>query len=130
MMVPVVPMELTKWVTPPWVCHGVAAFLALVGGHVQFHAVAAHGSGHGQGNAGVTTGGFDQGIAGLDLAASLGLHDHIQGRAIFHRACRIVAFQLHQNGIGGVARHPLQANQGRIAHGLFDGFMVHGAHCT
>ena len=84
--------------------HGLAAFYALVFRHHQYHLVAAHRRRHRQRNAGVAAGRFDQGIARLDFAALFGPHDHRQRGAVFHRAGRIIAFQLGQQHIVGVAR--------------------------
>jgi hypothetical protein len=66
----------------------------------------------------------------LYLPALFRLEDHVQCRAIFYRAGRIIALQLDQNGIAGLAGHALQTHKGRITHGLFNGFKIHGAYCT
>ena len=105
--------------------HGLAALYALVFRHHQYHLVAAHRRRHRQRNAGVAAGRFDQGIARLDLAARLGLCDHRQRGPVFHRARRIIAFQLGQYGVGGRTGDALQLDQRRVADKIFEG-MVHG----
>ena len=53
------------------------------------------------GDAGVAAGRLDQGVAGRDLAALLGMPDHRDRRPVFHRTCRVVAFELDQDLIAG-----------------------------
>ena len=101
--------------------------LALVTGvlrHDQDHPVAHDRRGHGQGDAGIAGGGLDQGITGLDVAALLGQTDHRQRRAILHRARRVVAFELEQNGVAGIAGHALQAHQRGIADAIGNGWKL------
>src|SRR5690606_1899229 len=104
--------------------HGGAAFYRQVVGHDQHHAVATHGGRHGQRDAGVAAGGFDERVAGLDLAAFFGAQDHGQRRPVFDRARGVVAFQFGQDDIAPrLARragNALQADQRSIADGLFD----------
>ncbi|CSC14893.1 Uncharacterised protein [Vibrio cholerae] len=65
-------------------------------GHDQNHLVPFDGGGHSQRYASITTGGFDDGIAGLQTAARLGLHNHIKRWSIFHGTRWIIAFEFHQ----------------------------------
>eukprot|EP01035_Chromulina_nebulosa_P055034 gene55034-75402_t len=79
--------------------HHRAALHRQMRRHDQHHAVALDGRGHGQGDAGVARGGFDQRVAGLDFAALLGAFDHGQGRAVFHRAGRVVALEFAEDDV-------------------------------
>ncbi len=83
--------------------------------HHQYHFISHNRSRHRQRDAGVAAGRFDQGIAGLDLAARLRMLDHGQRRTVFHRPCRVIAFQLDQYGVGGIARNALQFYQRGVA---------------
>ena len=103
--------------------------LAFGGGvvrHDQHHLVTLDRRRHGQGDAGVAAGGLDQHVAGLDVTAQLGATDHRQRRAILHRARRVIAFQLNQQGIGSVAGQALQANQRGVADAIGDGGELQG----
>ena len=73
--------------------HCRTAFLAHVVGHQQFHAIAFKRGNHCQRNAGVTTGGFDQHITRFNFPALFRLDNHRKRRTIFHRTCRVIAFQ-------------------------------------
>ncbi|MNM58602.1 hypothetical protein D3C81_698360 [compost metagenome] len=106
--------------------HGGLALGGGVVGHDQDHLVALDRRRHGQGDTGVAGGGFDQGVAGLDLAAQFGAGDHRQRRAVLHRAGRIVTFELEQEGVAGFTSNALQANQGRIADAIGDGWVLQG----
>ncbi|MNN03187.1 hypothetical protein D3C81_1158670 [compost metagenome] len=106
--------------------HRRLALGAHVVRHDQDHPVALDRRGHGQGDAGVAGSGLDQGVAGLDVAAQLGMADHRQRRAILHRAGRVVAFQLDQKGVRGLARQALQAHQRGVADAVGDGGILHG----
>eukprot|EP01136_Pigoraptor_vietnamica_P031983 Opistho-1_new@93269 len=114
--------------------HGLGTFDRQVLRHDQHHAVALDGGGHGQGDAGVARGGFDQRVAGLDLTALLGALDHRERRAVFHRTGRVVAFELAQHHIapglvvGGA--DALQRHQRCVANGAFDRRIVHERHCA
>ena len=57
---------------------------------------------------------LDQGVADRDLAALLGVPDHRDRRPVFHRACRVVAFELDQYLIAAGARQTLQPEQWRV----------------
>ena len=105
--------------------HGGAPFQAHVRGHDQHHAVALHGRGHGQGDAGIAAGGLDEGVAGADLAARLGVADHAQGRAVLDRTGRVVALQLDQDAVAGGTGQALQAHQRGVADEVFQGSVVH-----
>ncbi|MNE05037.1 hypothetical protein D3C80_975890 [compost metagenome] len=106
--------------------HRRLALGAHVVRHDQDHAVTLDRRGHGQGDAGVAGGGLDQRIAGADVAAQFGVADHRQRRPILHRAGRIVALQLDQQGVGGFARQALQAHQRGVADAVGNGGKLHG----
>ena len=106
--------------------HRRLALGAAVVGHDQHHLVAFDRCGHGQGDPGVTGGGFDQRVAGLDLPTQLGAGDHRQRRAVFDRARRVVALEFEQQGIAGFTRHALQADQGRVADAIGDCWVLQG----
>ena len=98
--------------------HCGAALFAHILRHHQNHAIAHYRRGHGQGDAGITTGSLDQGIAGPDFSAFLRLCDHIQRRAVLDRTGGIIALQLQQNGITAVIIQALQLNQRRITDSI------------
>ena len=52
---------------------------------------------------------FEQ-IIGIGTVSTQMLSDHRQRRAIFHRARRVVAFELDENGVQRHARHALQTH--------------------
>ncbi|VVO37600.1 hypothetical protein PS720_06428 [Pseudomonas fluorescens] len=106
--------------------HRRLALGAAVVGHDQHHLVTLDRRGHGQRDPGVTGGGFDQGVAGLDLPAQLGAGDHRQRRAVFYRTGRVVPFKLEQQGIAGFTRHALQADQGGVADAIGDCRVLQG----
>jgi hypothetical protein len=106
--------------------HRGLALGAAVVGHDQDHFVALDRCGHGQGNPGITGGGFDQGVAGLDLPALLGTGDHRQRWTILDRARRVIPLELEQQGIAGVTRHALQADQRCVADAIGDGWVLQG----
>ena len=105
--------------------HRSLAFLAHVGGHDEFHAIALDRRGHGERDAGIAAGRLDEYVAGGDIAAFLGLLDHAHGGAVLDGAGGIVAFELHQHMIAGPARHALQADEGRVADQAFDRRIFH-----
>ena len=109
--------------------HGLGALQTQIFGHHQNHAVALDSSHHRQRNAGVAAGGFNQGIARLDVAALLRPLDHRQRRAILDRTGRVVALELAQQHVAlrrAGATQPLQGNQRRAANTLFDrGVLLH-----
>ena len=84
--------------------HGLPAFDRKVFRHHQHHAVAHHRRRHRQRDAGVAAGRLDQRVAGLDLAALLGAPDHRQRRPVLDRSRRIVALELGQQRVAGIAR--------------------------
>ena len=104
--------------------HGLRPLNRQVLGHDQHHAVAFDGGGHGQCNARVARGRFNQRVARLDLAALLRPRNHGHGRAVFYAARRVVALQLAQNHIvplrTNVCPNPLQARQRCFANGVFN----------
>jgi hypothetical protein len=73
-----------------------------------------------------TGGGFDQGVARLDLPAQLGARDHRQRRTVLDGTGRVVPFELEQQGIAGFTRHALQADQGRVADAIGDCRVLQG----
>ena len=64
--------------------------------HHQQHVVALLRGHQGQAQAGVAGGGFDDGAAGLQLAAGFGGLDHGQGDAVLDRAAGVLVFQLDE----------------------------------
>lgn len=98
--------------------HGITAFLALVVGHDEDHAIALDGRHHGQRNTGIAAGGLDQGIAGTYVATGLGLGNHAQCRSVLHGTRRVIALQFDQHGIGGATRQTLQAHERCVADGI------------
>ncbi|MNO75012.1 hypothetical protein D3C76_660360 [compost metagenome] len=107
--------------------------LALGGGvvrHDQDHPVTLDRRRHRQGDAGVAGSRLDQRVAGLDVAAQFGAGDHRKRRAILHRARGIVAFELHQQGVGSLPGDTLQAHQRGIADAVGDGRVLHGHGAT
>jgi hypothetical protein len=105
--------------------HGLRAFDAQVFGHDQQHAVTADRCRHRQRDAGVARGGFDQGVAGLDVSALLGAADHADGRPVLHRPGGVVAFELAEEDVAALvvalSRHAHQTHHRRIADHVFDG---------
>ena len=62
--------------------HGLGALDGQIFGHHQDHAVALDRSGHGQSDAGIARGGFDQGVSRRNIAALLRPRNHGQRRAV------------------------------------------------
>ena len=104
--------------------HGRLALGAGVVGHDQDHLVALDRRRHRQGNTGIARSGFDQGIAGLDLAARFGAGNHRQSRTVLDRACRVIPFELEQQGVGGVPGQALQAHQWGVADAIGDSWVL------
>ncbi|MNZ41680.1 hypothetical protein D3C78_592350 [compost metagenome] len=101
--------------------HGCLAFSTGVVRHDQDHLVTLDRRRHGQGDSGVARRRFDQGVAGLDLAAQFGVADHRQRRPVFDRTRRVIAFKLEQESVAGLTAHALQADQRRVADAIGDG---------
>jgi hypothetical protein len=115
--------------------HALTALDGQVFRHDQHHLVAANGGRHGERDAGIAAGGFDQRIARLDAAAHFGLLDHRQRRAVFHRTRRVVAFELAEDHV--IAATDLVVGQAdelyerRIADRVFNRFVSHiGVRCS
>src|SRR5262249_41249032 len=66
-------------------------------------------------NAGVARGALDDGSAGLEDAALLGVEDHIKGRAVLDRAAGVEELGLAEDFAACRLRGVPQANQGRLA---------------
>ncbi|MNZ59860.1 hypothetical protein D3C78_779130 [compost metagenome] len=98
--------------------------------HDQDHPVALDRRRHRQGDTGVAGSSLDQRVAGADIAAQLGAIDHRECRTVLHRTRRVIAFELHQQGIGSFPRHALQAHQRGIADAVGDGRVLHGHGAT
>jgi hypothetical protein len=111
--------------------HALAALHRQVFRHDQHHLVAADGGCHGQRDAGVAGGRLDQRVARLDAPARLGVLDHRQRGAILDRAGRVVAFKLAEDDVAALrvanAWDALEPDQRRVADGVFDGGISHGA---
>ena len=101
--------------------HRIFALLRGIFRHQQNQPIAAHGRHHGQRNAGVAAGGFNQGVARADSAALFGLHNHIERGAVFHRAGRIVALKLGPHLRLRVRGHTLQADKRGVADAIGQG---------
>jgi hypothetical protein len=93
--------------------------------HHQHHLVAAQRRRHGERDAGVATGGLDQGVATFDVAALFRLDDHRQGGPILDRAGRIVALELGEHHVARLADQLPKLHERRVTDGIFDRF-VHG----
>jgi hypothetical protein len=104
--------------------HGLAPLGREVLGHDQHQAVAADRRRHGERDAGVARSGLDQGVAGLDRAARLGVADHGNGGPVLDRAGGVVALQLREDDVLVAARQALQPHQRRVADEVLDG-LVH-----
>jgi hypothetical protein len=109
--------------------HGLHALDGQVLRHDEHHAVALDGGSHGQRNAGVARGGLDQRVARLDVATLLGPLNHGQGRAVFDRTRRVIAFQLAQHHVltGCVVGRTdaLQGHQWGFSDRIFNSGVVH-----
>jgi hypothetical protein len=79
--------------------HGLAPLDALILGHDQHHAITPHRGGHGQGNAGITGGRFNQRVARLDFAPRFSTQDHRERGPILNRPSGVIAFELDQDHI-------------------------------
>ncbi|MNE21138.1 hypothetical protein D3C80_1142870 [compost metagenome] len=98
--------------------HRSAALLAHVVRHQQLHVIAFQRGNHRQRNTRISTGRFDQHIAGLYFAALFSLDNHRQRRAIFHGTRRIIAFKFDPDFTAVGWPHALQFDQRGIADGL------------
>ena len=82
-------------------------------------------SDHGQTDAGVAAGGFDDGFARRQAAVGLGLFDHGERNPVLDAAGRVEPFQLRPDFNGGVRGHMVDGNQRRVADGVQD-VSIHG----
>ena len=98
----------------------VLLFLALGVGDDDQRAVAARVGDERQADAGVARGALDHEAAGLELAALLGLQDHLAAGAVLHRAAGIHELGLAENGAAGRGRRPFELDQRRVADGFDD----------
>ena len=87
--------------------HALSAFYTLVFRHDQHHFIAAHRGHHRQCDTGIAAGRLNQRITRLDITARFRTGNHGIGRPVFHRARRVIALQLQQNRIAGIAGHTL-----------------------
>ena len=114
--------------------HGLGALDGQVLRHDQNHAVPLDRRRHRQRNAGVARGGLDQRVARLDVTALFRAFDHGERRPVFHRARRVVAFQLAQNHVAarGVVLGPdaLQGDERSLSDRIFNGWVIHSLHCA
>ncbi len=95
-----------------------------MGWHDEYHAITPHRSCHGQSNARVTTGGFNQRISGGNVTSSFRLRDHAHRRPILYRPRRVIAFELYQYRIGGLPRQALEPDQRGFTYGVFNRWIV------
>ena len=98
----------------------VLLFLALGVGNDDQRAIAARVGDERQPNAGVAGGALDHEAAGLELAALLGLQDHLAAGAVLHRAAGVHELGLAEDGAAGRGRRPFELDQRRVADGLDD----------
>ena len=83
-------------------------------GHGQEQAVALDGADHGQADAGVAAGGFDDGLLRGQLACGLRRLDHAQGRTILDGTAGIEIFQLDVDLHLGMGIETVQADDGGL----------------
>src|SRR3712207_8638631 len=76
-----------------------------------FRSVAAYRRRHGERDAGIAGGRLDERVARLDGAALLGVADHRHGRAVLHRARRVVPFELGKDDRSEEHTSELQSRQ-------------------
>jgi len=74
---------------------------------------------HGEADAGVATGGFDDGLAGLERAGFLRVLDDGAGHAVLDRTHGIEGFHLHVD-VHALGRQAIEFDQRRVADGLQD----------
>ncbi len=101
-------------------------FLRLFVGDGEDHLVAAHRGHQRQAHAGVARSAFDDRAAGLEQAPALGLVDHGDADAVFHRAAgiEVIGFDVHL-GLA-VLGHAIQAHQRRVPNGFENVVALHG----
>jgi hypothetical protein len=98
-------------------------------GHDDARVIAHRTADHGEGDAGVAGGGFDDGVAGDDATVALGVLDHMADDAVLDGACRVPAFELGVEVYFWVRREVVNANDWRVADGVDDVEVVHQAQC-
>ena len=96
----------------------VLLFLALRFRDHDQRAIAARIGDQRQPDPGIAGGALDHQAAGLELAALLGLQDHLAAGAVLHRLARIHELGLAENGAAGRRGGALKLDQGRIADGI------------
>ncbi|MNS23716.1 hypothetical protein D3C72_555410 [compost metagenome] len=95
--------------------------------HHEDAAVALHRGGHGQPDARVAAGGLDDGGAGLDQPALLGLLQHVERGAVLDAAAGVQALGFEQHGAGDAFRDLVQLDERRVADAVQDGVeILHG----
>ena len=102
-------------------------FLGLLVGDGEHRLVAASGGKQRQAHAGVARGAFHDGGAGADLAAPLGLLDHVHADAVLDRAARAQELQLGVDRAGQLPGQLVQAHQRRVADRVQDALIFHGS---
>jgi len=80
----------------------------------------------GQPDAGVAGGALDDGAAGLENAAPLGVGDDGEAGAVLHRAARVHELGLGENGAAGCRRGAAQMDQRGVADGAEQAIDVAG----
>ena len=73
-----------------------------------------------QADAGVAGGALDHEPAGLQVAALLGLQDHLAAGAVLDRAAGVHELGLAENGAAGRGRRAFELDQRRVADGFDD----------
>ena len=87
--------------------------------------VAAHDGDQRKSHAGIAGSALDDRAAGLEHAAALGIVDHGDADAVFHRAARIQVIRLDVNLSGRIFGHAIQPDQRRIADSFEDVIAFH-----
>jgi hypothetical protein len=103
----------------------VLLFLALRFRNNNDRPIAACGRDERKADAGVARRAFHNKAAGLQVAALLGLEDHLLAGAVLHRLARIHELRLAENGASGFFRGALQLDERRVADG-FDDVVANG----
>ena len=94
--------------------HELAAFDGEGLGHGDYEGVALLGADHGEADAGVAAGGFDDGLAGLEGAGAFGVLDDAEGEAVLDGAEGVEGFDLDEEVDAG-GGELVDADYGRVA---------------
>ena len=78
---------------------------------------------HGQGDAGVAAGGFQDGAGGAKFAVGFGLLDHLEADTVLNAAGGVLALQLGEDANALLRAHVLQLHNRRVADDGQDSFV-------